>query len=227
MIVDEQGFLATEPGDVQPLLTILSPKHYALEGEHPLGVVWHWTGWLGMDAEHYCRAAAQSARQASWHVMICRDGRVIQQVPFTRGSWHTGDGGQVGGRVFRNVNKATVGIELENAGRLKKIHGQWRYFVGGDNPWRGDIPEEQVRSVPGEGVFHNFTEAQVDAAAVVLGALVDAYGWDRIDCRHGHVDFAAPGKREDPGALWGCRRWPGTYLPIVLDEVFGVGGVCP
>jgi N-acetyl-anhydromuramyl-L-alanine amidase AmpD len=217
-IVD--GWLQAEEGD-PPVIQVRSPKSSALATPGPLGVVWHWTGWLGMDPVAYCRAAAASSREASWHVMVTRDGRMIQGIPFTRGSWHVGRRGRVAGQE-RSVNGCTVGVELENAGRLKQVEGRWRYFVGGATPWQGVIPGSEAVLVPGMGTFHDFPEAQREAAAALVAALVDEFDLEVDACSFGHIDFAAPGSREDPGPLWGCQKWPtGPALLDVLERALG------
>lgn len=216
------GWLVSGEGD-SPVLQVRSPKHGALSSPAPIAAVWHWTGWLGMDAAEYCRRAAASSREASWHVLIARDGRVIQGVPFTRAAWHVGRKGLIGGREV-SINGTTVGIELENAGRLKKVGGAWRYYVG-DGRWEGNIPEAEVVHVPGEGVFHGFTGPQIATAAQVLAALVDEYGWEPEVCGYGHIDFAKPGTKDDPGPVWGCQRWPdGPVLREVLEIALGAPG---
>lgn len=217
-IVD--GWLIPSSGD-PPVVQVRSPKHSALDVPQPLGAVWHNTGPTGSDPVEFCRRAAASDRQASWHVLVTRDGRLVQGVAFSRGSWHVGRRGRVAG-VERVVNACTVGIELENLGRLREIEGRWRYYVG-EGRW-DLVPQGQLQiaRVVGEGSFQDYPEPQRAAAGVLLTALVEAYGWDAGVCGYGHVDFAAPGSREDPGPHWGCHRWPdGPVLREVLGEVFG------
>lgn len=217
----EDGWLVGEDWD-PAVSQVRTPKYSALSAgvDAPLGVVWHWTGRLGMDAADYCREDAGNKREASWHLMIARDGRVIQGVSFLRGSWHVGRKGLIAGQE-RSVNGCTVGIELENNGRLKKVEGVWRYFSGGK--WKGEVPESETVAVAGQGVFHDFPAAQRTTAAIVLAALVGEYGWTVDDCSYGHIDFAAPGSREDPGPRWGAHRWPdGLVLREVLESAFGM-----
>lgn len=83
---------------------------------------------------------------------------------------------------------------------------------------------DPARAVPldsavatGVGLFDAFTPAQEASAAVVVRALVTRFGWTRVVCAYGHVDFD-PQNREDPGPIW-----KQTILPRVLDRVFGSG----
>lgn len=121
----------------------------------------------------------------------------------------------------------TVGIELENAGRLKRLGALaycWPYVV---NPTarpterRLDpacaLPLERAVATP-LGLFDAFTAAQEDSAGLVVQALVARYGWTREVCAYGHAEFD-PAHREDPGPIW-----QQTVLPRVLDRIFGVVG---
>lgn len=168
----EEGWLVRDDGD-PPVIWVVSPKSSALEVPEPLGCAWHNTGPIGDDPVAFCSRSASSATQASWHVLVTRDGRLIQGIPFTRGSWHVGRSGLVRGAT-RSINACLVGIELENLGRLKLVGGSWRYFVPGADPWRGNVPESSVVLVSGEGSFHDYPPRQRAAAASLLQGLVDS-----------------------------------------------------
>jgi N-acetyl-anhydromuramyl-L-alanine amidase AmpD len=233
MLVNAQGWLEREWEKDPPLAIYPTWKRYdhldTDDGE-PDGIVWHYTAFTGVDLEELCMRQQRdypnaSAAQASWHLAIARDGRVFQIASCLEGTWHVGG----------TTNRTKIGVELENVGRLKQLGGAWHCWPyyrsnnqGKPDPKLGPhpryrIPDEQVRSAPGEGVFQDYTEEQVRSAGIVLGALVEAYRFDREACTWGHADLADLSSREDPGPLWGCRRWPGIYLPRVLDGVFAPG----
>jgi hypothetical protein len=229
MKVDDKGWLAAEDGD--PAVTRFpTVRTYALATPAPLGIVWHYTA--GRGGPGFSESLARRAqtfrrgvdRPASWHVLVAKDGAVFQSAPFTVGTWHVGKPGVIAGRRFDNINHATVGCELENAGRLRKLGDQvycWPYFV---NP---EAPEYERRSDPhcavdasravvtNDGLFDAFTPAQESSATVLLRALAGRYGWTREVSAYGHVQFD-PARREDPGPIW--RQ---TILPRLLDKVFG------
>jgi N-acetyl-anhydromuramyl-L-alanine amidase AmpD len=157
-------------------------------------------------------------------VLIAKDGEIFQSAPFSVGTWHVGVAGVIAGRRFPNINHATSGIELENAGRLLRLGSQaycWPFYLDPSAPplERRIDPNCAVsldRAVAtSKGLFDGFTAAQEASAAVVLRALVTRYHWKREVCLYGHVDFD-PENREDPGPIW-----KETILPRILDRIFG------
>jgi N-acetyl-anhydromuramyl-L-alanine amidase AmpD len=114
--------------------------------------------------------------------------------------------GTIAGRTFKNINHATIGVELANAGPLIGHEGQfyaWPYWKAGSNKF----PEPSLRIEPHRVVvrdlvaFDGFPEEQVTSARKLVEVLVRALGWDTSALRHGHADFAAP-RKTDPGPLW-------------------------
>jgi N-acetyl-anhydromuramyl-L-alanine amidase AmpD len=232
MRIGDDGWLDADDGDPR-LVRYPTVRHYPLVVPAPLGIVWHWTAGRGGPgfAETLARRAQTYRRDidrpASWHVLIAKDGAVFQSAPFIVGTWHVGRPGVVAGRRFQNVNRATVGCELENAGRLRKLGDRfycWPYWTNPGAPPHERRPDprcavdsSRVVVVPGEGTFDDFPPAQVASAERMLTALVLRFGWSQQDCAYGHVDFDWP-RKEDPGPLWRRERLPG-----VLDHIFGGG----
>ncbi|HTP24121.1 MAG TPA: N-acetylmuramoyl-L-alanine amidase [Anaeromyxobacteraceae bacterium] len=232
MRIDEQGWLVVEDGD-PPVKRYPTVKTTPLARPKPLGIVWHWTGGRGGPgfAEGLARGAQNYRRgidpPASWSVLVAKSGTLFQSAPFLVGTWHVGMPGVIAGERFENINRATVGCELENAGSLRRIGDRyfcWPFFFNPGAPaqeLRPDphciLEEERVAFAPCAGAFDAFPPAQVVGATVLLRALVAAYGWSREACSYGHAEFD-PTRREDPGALW-----KHTHLPRVLDTVFGEG----
>ena len=229
MKVDDQGYLVRADGDPvgQRLPTV---RTYALATPAPLGVVWHTTDDRG--GPGYAEALARRIqtfrsgvdRPASWHLLIGKDGALYQSASFNLGTWHVGMPGVIAGRRFPNINHATSGIELENAGRLRRL-GElaycWPYYINPQAPGNERKPDprcalslDRAVATP-EGLFDTFTDAQEASATVVVRALVARYGWTREACAYCHADFD-PQRREDPGPIW--KR---TILPRVLARVFG------
>lgn len=209
---------------------IPSPRTCALE-HGPEAVVWHWTGGPALGPA-YAPALAQEIatfdrdkdRPASWHFLVAKDGRVFQSVPTLLGSWHVGMPGYVGGEPHRlntggwrvqsgrfvpNANSATIGIELENSGRLTVVDHGVRCEGYPHHP----IPVERAVHHR-DGWFDEFPAAQVAAATELLRALVEHHGLSRSASSAGHCMYD-PAHREDPGPLWLER-----HLPLILDAVF-------
>lgn len=69
----------------------------------------------------------QKDAKASAHVVIGRDGRIVQLVPFDRVASHVGVS-QWEGR--NGLNQWSIGIELDNAGKLTRQSEGWRSWFG-------------------------------------------------------------------------------------------------
>jgi hypothetical protein len=221
------GWLPAGPG-VVPVPTVRTCR---LEVDLPLAVVWHGTGGacrpgygerLARRIQTYRRGVD---RPASWHLLVARDGTIYQSAPLSVGTWHVGRPGQLGGRAFRNINAATVGVELENAGRLARLDGRlycWPYHRDPAAPRherRRDprcevAPRDSVRLSDG-AVFAAFTPAQESAATQLLEALAAALERPRAACAYTHRQFD-PDRKTDPG-----RLFEELVLPRMLDLVFG------
>jgi N-acetyl-anhydromuramyl-L-alanine amidase AmpD len=230
MRIDNEGWLVPESGDaaVKRYPTVRTSP---LEVPEPLGIIWHYTGDIGSPghAESLAKRVQtydkKRDRAASWTVLIGRDGTLFQSASVLVGTWHVGKPGVIAGRSFANVNRATVGCELENAGRLRNIDGAWYtwpYFLNSKapEPERKPDPKKAIDGsramrAPGEGFFDAFTPTQETSATKLVEALVARFGWPRDVCGYGHADFDSP-RKEDPGPLW-----TKVVLPRVLDAVFG------
>lgn len=222
MRIDATGWLSTEEGDPE-WVQVPSARHSSLSVPMPVAIVWHTTDTLA-SAETLARRIValpkQGQRAASWHALVGRDGRIWQSVPFLRASWHVGRGGKIGGVEYASVNKVTVAIELENAGRIEKTSGGLCYVYpyrqpDGSRDERLRIDADRAVEVNGKW-WDGFTSAQESSAGALLQALASAYGWSREACGYGHRDFDSP-RKEDPGPVW-----MGEVLPRILA---GLGGV--
>ena len=79
---------------------------------------------------HYTagRSGASSARhfldpeaKASAHIVLDRSGKIWQLVPFRRKAWHAGISAWAG---RHGLNGFSIGIEIDNAGKLTKVGSQ-------------------------------------------------------------------------------------------------------
>lgn len=232
MKVGSAQWLALDGQDDPPaLMRVPTVRVCGLDPGGPLGVCWHWTGGdYARDRGHldslalaewiktYDRAKDVAA---SWHLIIDKDGTVIQSAPFNVGTWHVGKSGLVLGRS-RHVNRCLIGIELENAGALRVFGGRayaWPYYVTPGVTPEARTPDaryevDRARAVPAKGgMFDAFTPAQESSAVAVVRALVARYGWGADSLRFGHRDFD-PTRKADPGPVWAD-----TVLPRVLLRV--------
>ncbi len=129
--------------------------------------------------------------RASAHLVIGRDGSITQLVAFNRVAWHAGASQWEG---LTGLNQYSIGIELDNAGRLERKGGQWCAWFG------NAYPQDQVmEAVHGNestvSGWHVYTPEQIEAALSVSQALVAKY---RLKGIAGH-DEISPGRKVDPG----------------------------
>ncbi|MBW3535090.1 MAG: N-acetylmuramoyl-L-alanine amidase [Gemmatimonadetes bacterium] len=155
----------------------------------PRYLVMHFTA--GRSAEESINWLVNPDARASAHVVIGRDGGVTQLVPFDRVAWHAG---RSQWRGLSGLNAHSIGIELDNAGRLRDQGDKWCAWFG--RPYDDDVV--MVASHPHENDvcgWHTYPEVQLEAALEVARAVVRHYQLEDII---GHEDIA-PGRKVDPG----------------------------
>jgi N-acetyl-anhydromuramyl-L-alanine amidase AmpD len=195
MRVDDAGWLEVQETGLPAVVRVPSVRTVSMEEPKPLGIVWHWTAGPCRNPETGRMLADEirtfdrtKDRAASWHVLVGKDGRIFQSVPFNVGSWHVGRPGRIGGKpalnadgkwdctggwagkLYANINRVTIGVELENAGRLLKMGEKfycWPFYLNPDAPGVPDphmeLPASRAVQVGAEW-FDEFPQAQRDAA---------------------------------------------------------------
>ncbi|HOW84095.1 MAG TPA: N-acetylmuramoyl-L-alanine amidase, partial [Spirochaetota bacterium] len=74
--------------------------------------------------------------QASSHLVIGRDGRIVQMVAFNKKAWHAGASSWGN---LEGINRYSIGIELVNAGKLRRrSDDKWVNWAG------RVVPDEEV-----------------------------------------------------------------------------------
>lgn len=178
-------------------------------GGSPMGtrrfLVIHFTaGWLGRDSVDFWRTPA--AKGASAHVVIDRDGSIIQCRPFNRTAGHAGKNSKwkdpKTGTVYRNaqINQCSIGIELANCGDLERD-----VYPSTMGPLAGKpIPRLTAKHKNGGPMkrWEEYTPAQIAACTELGGALVKRYNLDDVV---GHDDVA-PTWKNDPGPAFPMRQ---------------------
>jgi len=165
------------------------------------------------------------APDACGHLIVCRDGAVIQQVPFADRAYHAGTRsgrGDLwkGAEPKRNVNDFTVGLENSNYGWLikhqgaffvpRKKNGIWvpgtRYPSKLPEPIRG--PDHRGELKYWEPYSEELVESNIRIKKVLidLGLVGERENWV------GHSDVS-PNRKSDPGPLF--------PIEYILDEAFG------
>jgi N-acetylmuramoyl-L-alanine amidase len=165
----------------------------------PTGVIMHYTA--DWDDKQSIRTLTSPATKVSAHLVIDRDGKITQLVPFNRVAWHAGPSildGKSG------CNNFTIGIEFVNPGYFR------RGADGAVYDWQGktklsakqlagydlSIVGPNARLGGGNFIWPGYTQEQIDAGKAVFAALIAAYGIKQV-ASHEQIDTRK--WKTDPG----------------------------
>jgi N-acetylmuramoyl-L-alanine amidase len=173
-------------------------------------------GWLvvhytaGRSLESAASWLTNPRAKASCHLIIGRDGQLVQLVDLNRIAWHAGRSRWVHeGKMVQHLNRHTIGIELDNPGRLVRRNGRWHSLSLGKYFDDDNVIEAVHKAEHHVCGWHVYPPAQIDALREVSRAIVDAYGIRDV---LGHDDIA-PGRKADPG--------PAFDMDAFRAELFG------
>lgn len=159
------------------------------EAGAPDSIIIHYTA--GTSAESSIRTLCNPEFKASSHLVVGRDGSITQLIPFDTIAWHAGRSAYEGRVGF---NKYSIGIEIDNAGRLsKRGNGFVAWF--GRRYDADDVVEAVHRNESGTDYWHAYSEEQITAVAEICETLIRTYPIDTI---LGHEEIA-PKRKSDPG----------------------------
>lgn len=106
------------------------------------------------------------------------------------------------------MNRYSIGIELVNAGRLRRTEaGDWLSWASVKIPPQ-DVLVAKHKAETVEAGWHVYPEPQISAALQVAVALHAAFGFEGI---LGHEDVA-PGRKVDPGPAFPLASLSGRVL---------------
>lgn len=173
----------------------------------PLCVVEHFTA--GATAES--SVEFMSSVGTSAHVVIDRDGEIIQCVPFNRIAYHAGKSNWKDpqtGKKYSGLNDVAIGIEIANAGNDGKEKDAY--------DWAKKQPgfrSKQLTHQHGGAQYdwEDFYEAQMASVRAVTKAVYEKYALHDVT---GH-DYASWNRKNDPGP---CFPW------IVVRNDVGLSG---
>jgi N-acetylmuramoyl-L-alanine amidase len=168
----------------------------------PEYLVIHYTaGRSGASAvEHFESAAAK----ASAHIVLDRSGKIWQLVPFNRRAWHAGVSSWAG---RHDLNGCSIGIELDNAGRLEKRAHKYQAWFGGLYD-EADVIQARHKNETAAAYWHAYTEVQLSTLLVLGKLLVAQYPLKDV---LGHDDIA-PGRKSDPGPAFALGSFRATLF---------------
>lgn len=125
---------------------------------------------------------------ASTHLVIGRDGELIQLVPFSIEAWHAGRSCYAG---REELNHYSIGIELDNMGQLRLEKGKFIAECGKEVSFR-EVYVKNSGKIP--TYWHKYTDAQMDVLMDVIILLKKYYPIKHIV---GHSDVTR--RKVDPG----------------------------
>lgn len=142
----------------------------------------------GANAMSSAQYLARNDTSVSAHLVVGRCGQVIQLLPFNVRAWHAGKS-EYGGR--KGLNDFSIGIEIDNAGRLHRRGNQFFSWFNKEYS-----PDEVFTTVEnGHAVYyHRYTRAQIDRVVEICTLLKSRY---LISWLLRHSDITP--RKADPG----------------------------
>ena len=169
----------------------------------PRFVIIHFT--VGRSAEAAAAWLSRKSAGPSAHMVVGRDGSIIQLAPLDRTTFHCGPSrwGELEG-----LDPYSIGIELDNAGPMTRKGGKWVFKFGGTFPDK-DVVEAEHKDGGPYTAWHAYSKEQIEALVSALRGIVETYDIEEI---LGHDDIS-PGRKWDPG--------PAFPMQLVRKRVFG------
>ena len=179
----------------------------------PEFLIMHYTA--GSSAEGSVSWMCNPAAKAAAQLVIGRDGSLTQLAPFNRVTWHAGKSEWEG---RSGLNGFSIGIELDNAGKLERVGSRWISAVS-----KRAYPDDDVlvanhkHDRPGTPPigWHEYSEVQLEVAAQVGLLLMEKYSLKDV---LGHEDIA-PGRKSDPGPAFPMGSFRARLIGRADDEV--------
>lgn len=169
---------------------------------YPDAVVFHFTGGENLEASagYYLKTNART----SSHIIIGRNGEVIQLVPFNKIAWHAGRS-EYNGRT--GYNNYALAIDFVNAGKLEKDGNDFRSWFGKTYD-AGEVVKATHKHESKPQFWHTYTNEQIQRAEQICRLLVNKFEIKEI---LGHADLA-PKRKTDPGPAFPLESFQEKFL---------------
>jgi N-acetylmuramoyl-L-alanine amidase len=154
-------------------------------------LVFHYTAGRSAESSIESMCTRKPQGNASAHLVLARDGRIVQLVPFNIVAWHAGVS-QWNGLV--GLNQASIGIEMDNAGAMSRVGDKFVAWFGKEYG-SSDVMLAEHKHGGAVRPWHAYTEIQIERALELAELLVNHYGLEDV---LGHEDIAR-GRKQDPG----------------------------
>ena len=174
----------------------------------PRHLVFHYTA--GKSAASSIRWLTNPESKASAHLVLARDGTITQLAPFDVKTWHAGLSHWDG---LSGLNSSSIGIEMDNAGPLKKVGDKYQAWFG--TLYTEDEVVLAKHKLDDESRWwHAYTEVQIQKALELAQLLVRHYDLKDVV---GHDDIA-PDRKRDPGPAFPLENVPALVLGREEEE---------
>lgn len=160
-------------------------------------IIIHYTA--GYDAHSAANYLANENTNVSAHVIVGRKGEIIQMVDFETQAWHAGKSRY---RNKVNLNRFSIGIELENYGPLSYHNGQYLTWFNKIVP-ANEVIELKHPQTQNRCFWQTFTNEQLNTLEALCKLLLLTYKFRRIV---GHDEISLSGKI-DPGPAFPMQRY--------------------
>ena len=157
----------------------------------PRYLVFHYTAGRSAESSVESLCTRKPQGNASAHLVLARDGRIVQLVPFDIVAWHAGVS-QWNGMV--GLNQASIGIEMDNAGAMSRVGDKFVAWFGKEYA-ANEVMLAEHKHGGGIRPWHAYTEVQIERALELAQLLVNHYSLEGV---LGHEDIAQ-GRKQDPG----------------------------
>lgn len=169
----------------------------------PVGIVNHYTA--GYEGQGAINTFLNKSSKVSAHLVIDREGKVTQMVPFNKIAWHAGPSSY---QTWKNLNNGFIGFEYDNIGYVKKAaNGTFLDPYGKKfTPDEGQQLVEEKEPRIGSGTFYwpTYTDVQIEIGYQIAQALVKHYGIQAIVT---HEEIDTRGWKTDPGPAFPQARF--------------------
>lgn len=171
----------------------------------PQYLVIHYTA--GRSAYSSAQWLCNPRAKASAHLIIGRDGTLIQLGDFDSVMWHAGQSEWKG---QHGLNNHSIGLELDNCGWVARVNGKWRSLSLGQDYVDGDVVELTHKHQTVSRGWLLYSQTQLAILEDVCRELIQEY--PSIVDIVGHDDIA-PNRKSDPG--------PAMPLDVIRSRLFG------
>ena len=142
------------------------------------------------------RELCKEGSNKSAHLVIGRDGEIVQLASFDQRAWHCGESAWNG---EESLNRMSIGIELVNWGKLdrSKDGNVYRSWAGTEIP-ANEVEQATHKNETTPAYWHKYTSEQLEVCKNVAREIFHAYNLKDV---LGHDDIS-PTRKTDPGPLF-------------------------